>query len=193
MIRLLRQPGPLGLPLVCLSEQPRVLERARREVGEHGRAHVIPAVKRLRALELERPDPLAAVGERDEHALAHGAVALRRGRVRRHEARALGVEELPRLVAGTIEDLGRVERARDRADRVHERLEERRLGLELVLGGLVPAALGHDQVEGEQAEEDGRDDQAAGGEPVVVEREPELRRRAPRAIVQATSRPRPAI
>ena len=85
----------------------------------------------------------------------------------------MGVEEAPRLVAGAVEDLGRVQGRGDGRDRVDERLEERRLRLELVFGELVAPALGDDQVQREGAEERGRGDEAAGCDGRLTEGEPE--------------------
>ena len=68
----LGQPLPLGLALARLREQARVLDRAGGEVGEDGRAHVVPAVERLRARQLEVAEPLAVDRERDDHPLAAG-------------------------------------------------------------------------------------------------------------------------
>ena len=74
------------------------------------------------------------------------------------------VEEALRLVAGTLDDLVRVERAGDGGDGLDERLEEARLSGQLVFGRLVPPALGDDQKDREGAGERGRRDQARRGE-----------------------------
>ena len=130
-------------------------------------------------------------GQRDDHPLAARASLVTARAAGRENARAAGVEETPRLFAGAVEDLGRVERRRDGPDGVDQRLEEGRLGLELVLGRLVPAPLRDDQVERKGPEERGRGHQAPGGDLSLAEREAERadERGANRAGDQ--DRPRP--
>jgi hypothetical protein len=128
-------------------------------------------VELLRPRQLEVAQELAVHGQRDEHALAPlrslAAVA------RRQEAGGLGVEQATGLVAGPVEDLGCVQGRGDGRDRVDERLQEHRLRLELVLGGLVASPLRDDQIEREGAEERGRGDEAAGCDRRLPEGEPE--------------------
>ena len=165
----LGQPLALGLAVARLFEQARVLDRARREVGKHGRPHVVPAVERLASSQLEIAQTLAVDGERDDHALATGPPFVCAVAAGREDARAARVEETPGLVAGAVEDLTSVERGGDVSDRVDQRLEEGRLRLELVLGRLVAASLRDDQIEGERAEEGRRRDQSACRDPGLAE------------------------
>ena len=66
------QPRPLGLALLRLGEQLRVLDRPAREVGEQLRPRQLLAVERLRAHELQRADLLAADPQR-QHDRPRGA------------------------------------------------------------------------------------------------------------------------
>ena len=62
------------------------------------------------------------------------------------------------------------------AEGLDERLEGARLGEEVVLGGLVPAALGDDQVDGEGAGEGDRGDEPDGREREDAESDAEASR-----------------
>ena len=162
---LFRQTAALGLALLRLHDEARVLDRTGCEVTEHGRAGPVPALEGLRADDLDRPERFAADGERHDELAVRFLDLLARSQ----EPRRAGVEEALRLVAGSLNDLVRVERARDGCDGFHERLEEARLRGQLVLRGLVPAALGDDQVDGEGACERGGADEARGGERLAVQ------------------------
>jgi hypothetical protein len=162
---LLGQPGPLAFSLLCLHDQPRVLRRARCEVGEHGRSDEVPAVEAARAREAERADLVPPHCERDDHpVLGQPRLA---GCVlgRREETGLARVEQPLGLVAGALDDLTRLERARDGGDGVDERLKEARLCLQLVLCRLVPAALGDDQVDRERTGQRCGQDETCGGQP----------------------------
>jgi hypothetical protein len=130
-------------------------------------------------------------GERDDHPLAawRGLVPAAAAPGGREDARALRVEEAPRLLAGAVEDLARVQGRGDGADRVDERLQEGGLSLELVLGGLVAPALGDDQIEREAAEEGRRGDQPARGDRSLANASPSAPTSAA-PTVQATRIPR---
>ena len=156
--QLVGEHGALGLAHLRLGEQPRVLGRAGREVGEHPRANDVPALERLLPLEPDRGDLLVPHAQRDHHG------AVRRPVLARLEQRRPRSEEPLGLAAGLLEDLVRVEHRRDPPDRVDERLEERGLLGERLLLALVPAPLEPDEQEDERAAEDDRGREAGRGE-----------------------------
>ena len=185
----LREPLRLGLAVARLragaSSRPRG-----REVGEHRRAHVIPAVERLRAGQLQVAEPLAVHGQRDDHPLAPRA-RLVPGRPRGRRMRALRASKRRFASSHVRSRISVASRVDDTAPMgVHQRLEEDRLRLKLVLGRLVAPPLRDDQVEREGSEEGGR-----GDEPLrpATAASPKARPSAPTSAaptVQATRMPR---
>ena len=149
--QLVGQPRALGLALLRLGEQLRVLDRAAGEVGQQLRPRKLLAVERFRSHELQRADLLAADPQRQHDRSRKSA---RAGR----QQRRLGAEQLPGLAPRLVEHLLGLVRRGDRAHRLDQRLEEARLRRELLLDDLVPAALGDDQV---QREPGGADDRRA--------------------------------
>jgi hypothetical protein len=83
----------------------------------------------------------------------------------------VGREQPLGLAARELEDLLRVERGGDDADRLDQRLQQPRLSRELPLGRLVPPALGLEQVERERTGREGRGRQPGCQERVLAERE----------------------
>src|SRR5256714_14381651 len=117
----LREARAVGLATLRLRQQPGVLSRARREVGEHRRADDIAAVERAIARQPERRDLLAVDAQRKEHgALGRRGLRLlaRREHLRPCPEDALG------LPARLLEDLRRLARLSDRPQRFDQRREE---------------------------------------------------------------------
>ena len=157
--QLVGEHGALGLAHLRLGEQPRVLGRAGRKVGEHPGANDVPALERLLPLESDRRDLLVP------HAQGHDHGAVRRPDLAGLEQRCPRPEELFGLTAGLLEDPFRVEHRRDPPDRIDQRLEERGLLGERLLLALVPAPLPRDEQEGERGGDDDPGREAARGEP----------------------------
>ena len=158
----------LGLANLRLGQQTRVLDRPRGEVGQKHGPRLLLAIERPRADELERTDLLAPDPQREDS-------AVRRGPRPRLEDRRLRVEEVLRLAAGALQDLVGIERGGDRAHRLDQRLEEARVGAELLLDDLVPAPLRDDQVEGEPGRPDDRGPETGERDPARVQRQLEHR------------------
>jgi hypothetical protein len=131
------------------------------------RACDVDAAELDAAGEAQRRDLLAA----DTQGHDHRPLCRRRRRVRagRQQLRAR-VEQRLGLAAQMLEDRLRLRLGRDVADRRDERLEELRLLVELVLGLLVPRALGLQEVEDDQhAREAGEPDAHERGRRAVDE------------------------
>jgi hypothetical protein len=156
--------------LLGLVDQPGVLGGTGGEVREHAGPHEVPAVKAARANEVQGADLTPAHGERDDHPVLREPSLAGRVLRRGEEPSLAGAEEPFGLLATPLDDRVGLERNGDGRHRIHERLEEARLGLQLVLGVLVTAALRDDQVDGKGAGERGRDDEPARCKPVEAGR-----------------------
>ncbi len=165
--QLVRQVRALDLADTRFREQACVLELARREVGEHGRAnHVVP-IKRTASCQPQRRDLLVARLERNDDRVLRRS--LPRPLARLEHLRTSFEEPL-----GLHARLGEhVPGGRDRAHRLHERLEEARLRRQLLFGRLVPAALADNEVRGQQRGRSHRTGEAGSSERVAVDGEPD--------------------
>jgi hypothetical protein len=118
-----------------------------------------------RAREAQGADLVPTHGERDDHPVLRQAGLSGRVLRRGEKPGVARVEKPLGFVARPLDDLARLEGARDRGDRVHERLQKARLCLQLVLGRLVASALRDDQVDGEGAGQRSGRDEPRGGQP----------------------------
>jgi len=123
--------------------------------------------------ELERAEPLATRGQ--GHADPAGDLVrfTARGLLGRENPHVARAKEPPGLSAGPLDDLVGPPRARHDGDRLDERLEEARLRLQAVLGGLVPSALRDDEEDGEGAGERNCGQEPGGREREAVDEKPD--------------------
>ena len=137
--QLIRKTRAFGLAHSRVVEQLRVLVLARSEVREHGRAHDVLAIERLRSGQAQRTDLLVVGAQRN-----HDRVLRRCGTraLAGREQSCARLEEPLSLLARTLDHVGSADNG---AHRLDECLEEARLTRQLPLGRLVPAAFRHDQ------------------------------------------------